>query len=157
MLEVREVEVSKLKPWEKNPRINDHAVEAVAGSITSFGFNVPILHDQNFTIIAGHTRWKAAQKLGMAHVPAIMLNLSDTERKSFSVADNKLASLAKWDEELLATTLKELDLDRVYLPPLGFSKAELAWIRRIWNGNTVKIANQSASYYFKARCNSITS
>lgn len=125
MLEVSEVEVFKLKPWEKNPRINDHAVEAVANSIKSFGFNVPILYDQNFTIIAGHTRWKAAQKLGMTRVPAIMLNLSDTERKAFSIADNKLASLAKWDEELLIATLEELKLDKIDLPVLGYTKVEL--------------------------------
>ncbi|MBN1189568.1 MAG: ParB N-terminal domain-containing protein [Dehalococcoidales bacterium] len=60
MLQVKEIELIKLSPWENNPRLNDHAVEAVAESIRSFGFNVPILCDQDFTIIAGHTRWKAA-------------------------------------------------------------------------------------------------
>ena len=60
MLQVQEIELDKLIPWEGNPRLNEHAVDAVAESIRSFGFNVPILCDQNSTIIAGHTRWKAA-------------------------------------------------------------------------------------------------
>jgi ParB-like chromosome segregation protein Spo0J len=60
MFQVKEITTSKLRPWENNPRLNDHAVDAVAESIRLFGFNVPILCDQNFIIIAGHTRWKAA-------------------------------------------------------------------------------------------------
>ncbi|MBI4332735.1 MAG: ParB N-terminal domain-containing protein, partial [Chloroflexi bacterium] len=69
MLEVKEINLTNLRAWENNPRLNDHAVDAVAESIRSFGFNVPILCDQNLTIIAGHTRWKAAKKLGMGKVP----------------------------------------------------------------------------------------
>jgi len=125
MLDVKEIEVSKLKPWEDNPRFNDHAVDSVAKSIQTFGFNVPILYDQNFTIIAGHTRWKAAQKLGMTHVPAIMLDLNDSQRKAFSVADNKLASLADWDEELVTKILEELNFENFDLSSLGYSEAEL--------------------------------
>jgi len=56
MLQVQEIELGKLNLWEDNPRLNEHAVDAVAESIRSFGFNVPILCDQNSTIIAGHTR-----------------------------------------------------------------------------------------------------
>jgi ParB-like chromosome segregation protein Spo0J len=97
----------------------------VAKSIQTFGFNVPILYDQNFTIIAGHTRWKAAQKLGMTHVPAIMLDLNDSQRKAFSVADNKLASLADWDEELVTKILEELKFENFDLSSLGYSEAEL--------------------------------
>ena len=61
MLQLREVKLSDLTPWEANPRLNDQAVEAVAQSIRAFGFNVPILCDRNFSIIAGRTRWKAAE------------------------------------------------------------------------------------------------
>ena len=60
MLQVQEIELASLQPWEDNPRVNDHAVGVVAESIRSFGFNVPILCDQNLTIVEGHTRWKAA-------------------------------------------------------------------------------------------------
>jgi len=79
MLKVQQIEPSKLKPWEDNPRINDEAVDAVVKSIKSFGFNVPILCDQQFTIIAGHTRWKAAKKIDMKSVPVIMLELLTLE------------------------------------------------------------------------------
>ncbi len=91
MLEVQQIRVSSLKPWQNNPRLNDHAVDAVARSIESFGFNVPILCDQNATIIAGHTRWKAARRLGMKSVPVITLEMSESQRRAFSVADNKTA------------------------------------------------------------------
>jgi len=74
MLTVQEIETSALEPWEKNPRLNDHAVDAVAKSVETFGFNVPILCDENMKIIAGHTRWKAAKKLDMQYVPVIVLS-----------------------------------------------------------------------------------
>jgi hypothetical protein len=59
-MKVQDIETDRLKPWADNPRLNEHAVDAVARSIRTFGFNVPILCDQNLTIVAGHTRWKAA-------------------------------------------------------------------------------------------------
>jgi ParB family chromosome partitioning protein len=125
MMEIREIEVTKLKPWEDNPRINDHVVEKLVKSIETFGFNVPILHDQNFTIIAGHTRWKAALKLGMTHVPAIMLTMDDANRKAFALADNKLGSLAYWDDELVTKVLEELKTEDVDLSAIGYSDAEM--------------------------------
>lgn len=94
MLRVQEIETSKLKPWAENPRLNDHAVDSVAKSIEAFGFNVPILCDQNMTIIAGHTRWKAARKLGMHIVPVIVLSMTEGQRRAYSIADNKLSELA---------------------------------------------------------------
>jgi ParB-like chromosome segregation protein Spo0J len=125
MMEIREIEVTKLKPWEDNPRINDHVVEKLVKSIETFGFNVPILHDQNFTIIAGHTRWKTALKLGMTHVPAIMLTMDDANRKAFALADNKLGSLAYWDDELVTKVLEELKTEDVDLSAIGYSDAEM--------------------------------
>jgi ParB/RepB/Spo0J family partition protein len=108
MLQVREVEISELKPWEQNPRLNDHAVEAVARSIRSFGFNVPILCDHNLTIVAGHTRWKAAHMIDMKGVPVIILELTDAQRRAFALADNKTAEIADWDMPKLRTVLEEL-------------------------------------------------
>jgi len=94
MLQIKEIESYKLHPWEDNPRLNDHAVDVVAESIRSFGFNVPILCDQNFTIIAGHTRWKSAQKLGLEAVPVIIVEMTDAKRRAFAIADNKTAEIA---------------------------------------------------------------
>ena len=125
MLEVQQMRVSSLKPWQDNPRLNDHAVDAVARSIKSFGFNVPILCDQNSTIIAGHTRWKAAKKLGMKSVPVLVLEMTETQRKAYSVADNKTAQIAEWDYPQLREVLEELRCDQIDLSSLGYSASEL--------------------------------
>ena len=125
MLKVQDIKLSLLKPWEDNPRINDEAVDAVVKSIESFGFNVPILCDQQFTIITGHTRWKAAKKVGMISVPAIVLEITEAQRKAFAVADNKTAELAKWDYVKLRKVLEELKRKKINLPSLGYSQAEL--------------------------------
>ena len=97
MLQVKEIKVADLEQWDGNPRINDHAVESVARSISAFGFNVPILCDQNRMIVAGHTRLKAAKKLEMATVPVIIIPMTDAQRRAFSIADNKTAEIADWD------------------------------------------------------------
>lgn len=125
MLKVQQIEPSKLKPWEDNPRINDKAVDAVVKSIKSFGFNVPILCDQQFIIIAGHTRWKAAKKIGMKSVPAIMLELTEVQRDAFAIADNKTSEIADWDYPGLRKILERLQSKKINLPSLGYSQGEL--------------------------------
>ena len=130
MLEIREVRLSTLTPWENNPRLNEQAVEAVARSIQAFGFNVPILCDRNLMIIAGHTRWKAARKLGMATVPVITLEMTDVQRRAFAVADNKTAEIADWDFPKLRGVLEELRTEDLTLGNLGFSDEELQTILR---------------------------
>jgi hypothetical protein len=125
MLSIREIDTVELKPWDKNPRINDHAVDAVAKSIETFGFNVPILCDQNYAIIAGHTRWKAAKKLGLDMVPVITLEMNDTQRKAFSVADNKLSSLADWNDDLLCSIFEELRSEEFDLFSIGYTSVEI--------------------------------
>ena len=119
------METSALKPWEENPRINDEAVDAVVKSIKAFGFNVPILCDRQFTIIAGHTRWKAAQKIGMKSVPVIMLELSEAQRDAFAIADNKTGEIADWDYPGLRKILERLKSKKIDLPSLGYSQGEL--------------------------------
>lgn len=125
MLQVSEIELSRLRPWEDNPRLNDHAVGAVVQSIRTFGFNVPILCDQNLMIIAGHTRWKAAKELGLTAVPVIVLQMTDAQRRAFSIADNKTAEIADWDMAKLRVVLEELHSEDLDLHDLGFSDADL--------------------------------
>ena len=125
MLKVQRMEPSKLKPWEDNPPINDEAVDAVAKSIESFSFNVPILCDRRFTIIAGYTRWKAAKKIGMKSVPVITLELSEAQRDAFAVADNKTGEIADWDYPRLREILEKLKCKKIDLPSLGYSQGEL--------------------------------
>lgn len=101
--------VSELIPYINNPRNNDDAVDAVASSIKNFGFKVPIVVDSNNEIINGHTRLKAAKKLGLETVPVIIADdLTPEQIKAFRLADNKVSELATWDNELLAIELEEL-------------------------------------------------
>ncbi len=125
MMEIVEKKIDELKPWDKNPRINDHAVDAVAKSISAFGFNVPILCDQNMTIIAGHTRWKAAQKLGMLTVPVTQIEMTGSMRKAFAIADNKTAEIADWNLPELRSILDELKNDQIELACIGFSDEDI--------------------------------
>ena len=125
MLTFMEIELDQLKPWEMNPRLNDQAVDAVVKSIRAFGFNVPILCDQNMTIVAGHTRWKAAKAIGMRTAPVVVLDLTDSQRRAFSIADNKTAEIADWDMPKLHTLLEELRSEDFDLHRLGFSDADL--------------------------------
>lgn len=105
--------LSDLKPYEKNPRLNDKAVPYVAESIKEFGFKVPIIVDKNNVIVAGHTRYKAAQQLGLETVPCIIADdLTPKQIKAFRLADNKTAEKAEWETEFLSDELKELlDVD----------------------------------------------
>ena len=105
--------VDEIIPYEKNPRLNDEAVEPVAESIKEFGFKVPIVLSSDGVIVAGHTRIKAAKKLGMEEVPCIIADdLTEEQVKAFRLADNKSAEVAQWDEELLQSELSEiLDID----------------------------------------------
>ena len=101
--------VSELIPYINNPRNNDDAVNAVASSIKNFGFKVPIVIDSNNEIINGHTRLKAAQKLGLETVPVIVADdLTPEQIKAFRLVDNKVGEIATWDEDALAVELEEL-------------------------------------------------
>lgn len=109
-LNVKMVPIGDVVPYEKNPRLNDQAVDAVANSIREFGFKVPIVVDSKGVVVSGHTRLKAAKTLGLADVPVIVADdLDDTKIKAFRLADNKVAELADWDESLLIKELEELD------------------------------------------------
>lgn len=120
-MNVIEMEVGKLIPYEKNPRKNDAAVPKVMESIKEFGFKVPIVIDKNNVVVTGHTRLKAAIKLGMTHVPVLIADdLSDEKIKAYRLADNKVSEFAVWDYELLAGELGELD-DMFDMDALGFS------------------------------------
>lgn len=108
-MQIIEKRLNEITPYEKNPRKNDSAVEYVANSIREFGFKVPLVIDNDGVIVAGHTRWKAAKKLGLKTVPCIIADdLTDEQVKAFRLADNKVAEKAEWDFDLLAGELDEL-------------------------------------------------
>ncbi|WP_173279036.1 ParB N-terminal domain-containing protein [Streptococcus sp. 5004] len=98
-----------LRPYEKNPRNNEQAVEAVANSIKEFGFKVPIVATIDGEIVNGHTRFKAAKFLKLKTVPVLIADdLTEEQIKAFRLADNKTGELADWDVELLYSELDEL-------------------------------------------------
>ena len=102
----------EITPYEKNPRINDQAVDAVANSIKEFGFRQPIVVDKDNVIIVGHTRWKAAKKLGLKTVPVLVADdLTEDQVKAYRIADNSTGELAEWDMEILADILPDLPFD----------------------------------------------
>jgi len=116
-------------PYDRNPRRNDHAVEAVAASIAAFGFRVPIVVDEDGVVLAGHTRLKAAHTLGLGTVPVhVARGLTPEQARAYRIADNKSAELATWDMELLPAELEALQLADVDLASLGFAPEELAAI-----------------------------
>ena len=121
-MELIELSVDKIKPYEKNPRKNDGAVEAVAESIKQCGYIAPIIVDEKNVILAGHTRLKALKKLGYKKVPVVIKEgLSEEQKRKYRLLDNKTNELAEWDFDLLGNELEGLD----------FGDLELDW-----GGNT---------------------
>lgn len=114
-MNVQQVKIEKVKPYDKNPRKNKAAVDYVANSIKEFGFQQPIVVDKDMVVIAGHTRLKAAKKLKLKEVPVVIAeNLTEEQVKAYRLADNKTAEKAEWDFDLLTDellSLQELDFD----------------------------------------------
>ena len=125
-MNIEYLKLKDLKPYKNNPRINDDAVEAVKNSIQDFGFRNPILVDQNNEIIAGHTRAKAAKKLGLTEVPVIRIeDLTEEQIKAFRIADNSSGELAQWDLKKLEIELEDISFDMEdYGLKFDFSKEE---------------------------------
>ena len=112
MIKIVEKQTTDLIPYENNARINDDAVEFVANSIKEFGFKNPIIIDNNNVIIAGHTRLKAAEKLGIKKVPCIVADdLTEEQIKAFRIADNSTAQIAEWDITKLQAELDAINFD----------------------------------------------
>lgn len=122
-MQIEQVAINDLIPYENNPRANDGAVEAVANSIREFGFRSPIILDKDGVIIAGHTRAKAAKRLGLDTVPVIRAeDLTPEQVKAFRLADNKVGEIAGWLPELLEAELAELE--NIDMSQFGFDVEE---------------------------------
>jgi len=119
--------LADITPYENNPRLNDDAVDAVAASLREFGFRQPIVVDEAGVIVCGHTRYKAALKLGLAKAPVhVAKDLTPAQVKAYRIADNKSAELAEWNFDLLPIELGELKGMDYDLSLLGFDEGELA-------------------------------
>lgn len=125
-MEIVYKKIKDLVPYEKNPRYNDEAVDYVANSIKEFGFKVPIVIDKNNVIIAGHTRYKASEKLGLKEVPTIVADdLTEEQVKAYRLADNKVSEKATWDYDLLDEELSNI-LD-INMNDFGFLDTDIDW------------------------------
>ncbi|MBI1914520.1 MAG: ParB N-terminal domain-containing protein [Planctomycetes bacterium] len=121
--------LSEIRPYDKNPRVNDGAVDAVVASIKEFGWQQPIVVDKDGVIVVGHTRYKAAIKLGLEKVPVhVARDLTPAQAKAYRIADNQTASIAAWDFELLPLELADLQAMDFDLTLLGFDPDELTKI-----------------------------
>lgn len=111
-LTIKYIPTNEIKPYNNNPRKNDEAVRYVAESIKEFGFKNPVILSKDNVIIAGHTRLKAAEELGIEEVPCIYAeDLSNDQIKAFRLADNKVAEIASWDFDKLEEELADIDID----------------------------------------------
>lgn len=109
-MEIIEMDLTDIKPYWKNPRDNDKAVDSVVESIKRYGFNQPILIDSSHTIVAGHTRYKALLKMGKVKASVIVnTELTKEQAKEYRIADNKTAEVASWDMKMLIPELRGLE------------------------------------------------
>ena len=135
-MQIQNVPITSVKPYEKNPRFNDDAVDAVAKSIKEFGWQQPIVVDKDMVVIAGHTRLKAAERLGLTEVPVIVAdNLTPEQVKAYRIADNKTGEIAEWNYDLLPFEIKDLQDANFDLSLLGFDMDELD---KLLNGDADK-------------------
>ena len=126
-MKIEQWDIDRIKPYEKNPRRNDKAVQAVADSIREFGFRQPIVVDPAGVIVVGHTRYKAALKLDLKTVPVhVAADLTPQQARAYRLADNRSAENAEWDIDLLPIELGELRDEGFDLKLVGFSDKELA-------------------------------
>jgi len=126
-MDIQTVGIDEVIPYAKNPRKNDAAVDKVAGSLKEFGWRQPIVVDAEMVVIAGHTRLAAARKLKLDQVPIhIATDLTANQIKAYRIADNRVSQEAKWDDDLLALELADLDLENYDLSKTGFNDDELA-------------------------------
>jgi ParB-like chromosome segregation protein Spo0J len=118
---------NSITPYTNNPRANDEAVETVAASIREFGFRQPVVVDGDGVIVVGHTRWKAAVKLGLEVIPVhVATNLTAEQIRAYRIADNATNEISTWDKELLPIELAALKACDYDLGLLGFDPNELA-------------------------------
>ena len=129
---IEQIGIETLIPYANNARTHSDAqVAQISASIREFGFNNPVLIDEQSSIIAGHGRVLAARKLELDSIPCIRLNhLSDTQRRAYMIADNKIAMNAGWDEELLALELTELTEFGVNMDLTGFTVDEIVSLKQ---------------------------
>ena len=124
-MQIEIIEISKLKPHPKNPRVHpDSALDRLTRSIKEFGWTNPILVSADGFILAGHARLKAAEMAGLKEVPIVRLPLKGTKAEAYMIADNRLSELTSWDFPQLTDLLEEIDTGEFDIEITGFSDKE---------------------------------
>lgn len=125
-MKIKQTQIDKVIPYARNPRRNGEAIAKVAASLKEFGWQQPIVVDNEMVVVAGHTRLAAARTLGMDAVPVVIAdNLTSAQVKAYRLADNRVGEEATWDRDLLALEIDELQLQKYDLNVLGFDEDEL--------------------------------
>ena len=124
---IKNVSTSELKPYKMNSRVHsDQQINQLCKSIEKFGFTQPILIDEKNTILAGHGRLMAAQKLGIESVPVVVISgLSDAEKKAYIIADNKIGDNSTWNKEVLRLEIEDIANFDFEIDTLAFSDKEM--------------------------------
>lgn len=158
------VDISALEPWKDNPRQNQSAIDEVAKSIKRFGFASPIIaRAADKMIIAGHTRYEAAKKLGLEKVPVRFMDLDLNDAQLLALADNKIGELAEWDYVQLKSVIQSMkdqdlsglgwsdnEIENLLLEvKIGINNADEEWIDMPEYINEDKTANRKIIIHFK--------
>lgn len=151
-MKVQTLPLDSIKPYWRNPRKNEKAVDAVKKSIGEYGFNVPIVVDKKHTIINGHTRYKALLELGWTEAPCVVLDLPAAKAKEYRIADNKTAELAEWDMDALIPELreiKEIAGMQVFFPDLNLDSLlhETATVAAVTTAQVEKAAEKQEARF----------
>ena len=148
-LKIEYLKTDELIPYANNPRNNDDAVDYVANSIKEFGFKVPCVIDSEKNVVCGHTRLKAAKKLGIKEVPCIIADdLTEEQIKAFRLSDNKVGELAEWNFNLLDEELNGIfDID---MSDFGFDIGEGFNLDDIEEVNGYDVNNDDREYFTAA-------
>lgn len=126
-VKIEMLKIADLHPYENNPRINEMAVDYVKESIAKFGFKIPIVIDEEYVILAGHTRLMAAQELKMKNVPCIIARgLTDEQKRAYRIADNRAGELTEFDFEKVNSELGAISLEapELDMDALGFEQTK---------------------------------
>ena len=134
-------------PYEKNPRMNDNAVDEVMKSIEQYGYQQPIVVDKNHVIIVGHTRKRALEKLGWKEAEVIVADeLTEEQVRAYRIADNKTSDFSIWDNKLLLEELEYLKPFELYT---GFEYTSFADAGVLDEGNNGVVSENSDGVYFE--------
>jgi len=126
-MNIQQLPIDAIKPFADNPRVHpESAIDKVAGSIKTFGWQQPIVVDKDNVIIAGHTRFKAARQLGLTEVPVLIAaHLSPAQAAAYRLADNRSSEETSWDQDLLRQALSDLNAENTDLTLTGFDSVEI--------------------------------